>query len=338
MSDPETLWTDREAEENPALPPLPRAERGVLLEVGDWCAAEGCEAAALARAAMALGRLDGALAVTPEGQRAGALTRLAMAETEVLLWAVGTPLAPEDLGRDLMDVPAHVEPETLRLARWAVRRLQGRGRLDELRDFLGLQRVEQGAGGSGLLRPAGAEFDAAAREFEGRMAEVAKAHPLTQAAYGLALWRLSDLSPEGQEIEAACWAGRWMAADCVALAFAPLGHHGRPVWSAGGPPVERLGRWYRAVEQGAEAARQQFARLSGWSARAEVAVARIKGDNPARIIAALTAAPVLTTAMVEQAAGISRDTAERLLARMAAMGLVREITGAKRFRLWAAML
>ncbi len=40
--------------------------------------------------------------------------------------------------------------------------------------------------------------------------------------------------------------------------------------------------------------------------------------------------------MIEQAAGISRDTAERLLARMQDMGLVREITGASRFRIWAA--
>lgn len=46
----------------------------------------------------------------------------------------------------------------------------------------------------------------------------------------------------------------------------------------------------------------------------------------------------MSTAMVATAAGSSRDTAERLLARMAASGLVRELTGARRFRLWAARL
>ncbi len=56
------------------------------------------------------------------------------------------------------------------------------------------------------------------------------------------------------------------------------------------------------------------------------------GGQAARIIAALAVHPVLHTAKVEHMAAISRDTTERLLSRMEAMGLVREITGARRFR------
>jgi DNA-binding IclR family transcriptional regulator len=77
-------------------------------------------------------------------------------------------------------------------------------------------------------------------------------------------------------------------------------------------------------------------RLTDWAQAAREATAAIKGQNPARIIAALAAHPILHTAQVEDLAGISRDTAERLLSRMRGMGLVREITGARRFRLWAA--
>ena len=40
--------------------------------------------------------------------------------------------------------------------------------------------------------------------------------------------------------------------------------------------------------------------------------------------------------MIEARAGISRDTAERLLARLRDLGLAREVTGGRRFRLWAA--
>lgn len=58
----------------------------------------------------------------------------------------------------------------------------------------------------------------------------------------------------------------------------------------------------------------------------------IKGDNPARIVDALMTKPKATTEITEQIAGISRDTAERLLARTREIGLVREITGASRFR------
>lgn len=46
--------------------------------------------------------------------------------------------------------------------------------------------------------------------------------------------------------------------------------------------------------------------------------------------------PLMTTAMVEEQAGISRDTAERLLRGMQRDGLVREVTGTRRFRLWTA--
>ena len=41
---------------------------------------------------------------------------------------------------------------------------------------------------------------------------------------------------------------------------------------------------------------------------------------------------------VEAEAGISRITAERMLNRLAQMGLTREVTGGSRFRFWAANL
>ena len=77
-------------------------------------------------------------------------------------------------------------------------------------------------------------------------------------------------------------------------------------------------------------------RIADWAEDARRRTATIKGDNPARIIAALAAHPLMSTAMVETAAGTSRATAERLLARMYAQGVVREVTGTKRFRLWTA--
>ena len=59
-------------------------------------------------------------------------------------------------------------------------------------------------------------------------------------------------------------------------------------------------------------------------------------DREARVIAELAAQPLLSAAMLEAQTGISRDTAERLLARLRDLGLAREITGARRFRLWTA--
>ena len=55
------------------------------------------------------------------------------------------------------------------------------------------------------------------------------------------------------------------------------------------------------------------------------------------MITALAAQPLVSAATVEESAGISRMTAKRLLARMQEMGLIREVTGSRRFRVWSAM-
>uniref|UniRef100_UPI0022B918F8 helix-turn-helix domain-containing protein n=1 Tax=Paracoccus binzhouensis TaxID=2796149 RepID=UPI0022B918F8 len=127
---------------------------------------------------------------------------------------------------------------------------------------------------------------------------------------------------------------RAMAEGCEALRFVPLGRHGRAVWVDVGPPAERMARHLAAVTAALQDARHELARVADWQGRARAAMAGIKGDNPARVIQALAAHPILNAAMLEESAGISRDTAERMLARMRELGLAREITGGRRFRLW----
>lgn len=279
------------------------------------------------------------LAAIPGSEaRRGAITRLAMIEVEAMGWAAGRPIAADELGRDLMDARAGTDLAALHRARWAIARLQGRGRPDDLRGFLGLHRTDNADPCAPVtLRPGGAAFDAAAAEFGMGLAALADSHALIRAAYGSLLWRLADLSVEGEVIEPACWAARVIAEDCEAALFAPMAMAGRRLWiGGGGTPTERLSVWCDTVAHGAEASRQVIMRISRWSTQALRATAQIRGDNPARVIAALAARPLMPTAMVATDAGISRDTAERLLTRMAAMGLLREITGARRFRLWTA--
>lgn len=314
--------------------------RPALVDPLAWRRAEATQAPELARAAMALGQFDGALAMLDgPGLRPGSLSRLAIRETETLLWVAGTPLPAEDLGRDMMAARADSDPEALRAGRWAVRRLQGRGRLDDLRDFLALQ---AGPGPAAELpwrgRATGADFDAAEAAFRARLAEADMLHPLTRAAFGEVLWRLSDLSPEGELVEPAVWAAREMAATCENAGFVPFGTARRRLHLTGGEPAQRLAAWYAAVATGAREARTELARLAAWQAQALRMTSRIKGTNPARVIAALVATPLVTAAMVAESAEVSRDTAERLLTRLAGMDLVRETTGASRFRLWTARL
>lgn len=320
-----------------ALPPLPRAPRGRLIESRDWLRAEAQSARALAQAAMAVGRLDQMLAAMDRDHRAGATRRLALIEIEAMLWAQAIPMRREEIGRDLMEARADTDLEAMRLARWALRRLEGQGDLADLRGFLGLRRVDvAGLDDPIAPRPAGQDFDAAAAAFFEVLAELAPLHPISRAPVARIAWRLAEVSPPEDLIEAACWNARAMAEGCDALAFLPLGRHGRAVWNDGGEPEGRLQRHLAAAAAGADEARQALRRVADWAAEARRRTARIKGDNPGRIIAALSANPLMTTAMVEAATGTSRDTAERLLARMQAGGLVREVTGSRRFRLWSA--
>lgn len=317
--------------------PLPQADRRDLLRPKDWQGAEADLAGVLADAAMSAGRLDSMLAEMPDEARAGASRRLALIEVETMLWAQGTPLRREAIGRDLMEARADADLDAMHLARWALRRLEGQSQIKDLRGFLGLHRSDNPALQDTLAqRPAGLAFDESAEGFAQGQAMAERLHPLSRGPFHRMLWRLSDLSPTGDLVEAAVWSGRAMAIRSEALSFVPLGRHGRQVWGDTGTPPERLHRHLLAVTEGCAEARLHLRRVAEWAAEAVKRTEAIKGKNPARVIAALAAQPLMSTAMVEQATGTSRDTAERLLARMHQMGLVREMTGTRRFRLWAA--
>lgn len=308
-----------------------------LIDHAAWQDAQAANAVLLADAALAVGRLDHLIAALPDDRRRGAITRLALTEVEAMLWGQATPLRREEIGRDLMEARASTDLDAMKQARWAIRRLEGQTSLTNLRAFLALHRAEGDHLPSALHgRPTGRNFDESARDFLGVADRLADLHPIARACPARIAWRLADLSAVEDLIEGAVWTGRAMAAHCEALTFLPLGRHGRRIWLDGSAPAERMARHLDAVTQGAVDARRQLSRLSLWAEQARAATATIKGNNPARIIDALLTQPLMTTAMVEEHAGISRDTAERLLQRMQDNGLVREVTGTRRFRLWAA--
>lgn len=316
-----------------------RIPPGSPADAGAWLAAQAGCAADLAGAALAMGRLDQCLAQMPAGTRRGALHRLALLEAEAMLWAQGTPLSRDEIGLDLMAARAGTDLAAMAQARWAVRRLEGQGDPAALRGFLGLHRGE-GPGVAEALagRPAGADFDAAAEGFAKALAGLSGLHPLARAPAAAVLWRLAGLSPDHAPIESAVWQARMMALPCRALAFLPLGRAGHLGAGGSGDVAGRLARHLAGAARGADEALRHLTAVAAWAGRARMATARIKGDSPARIVAALAARPLMSAAMIEEECGLSRDTAERLLARMARMGLLREATGGRRFRLFAAAL
>ncbi len=67
-----------------------------------------------------------------------------------------------------------------------------------------------------------------------------------------------------------------------------------------------------------------------------VETADLSGRTPARLIDALAAQPMLAAPQAEADTGASRAAVQRNLDVLVARGLVREITGQGRFRVWAA--
>ncbi|MFD1480904.1 MarR family transcriptional regulator [Paracoccus nototheniae] len=314
-------------------------QRLSLADPAHWLAVQGAQIIALAEACRDLGRLEATIASLPEAEASGARDRLALIEVEAMLRAQGLMLGRDEIGREMLDARSGSDPEALRLARWAVRRLEGQGVLADLAAFLGLHRragADAMPGPDLELRPQGREFDAAAAEFLQAADGFGVLHPLARRPALLAAWRMAGMSLPGQMVEPAVWSARHMAAGGEGLRFVPMGRHGRRIWAGYGTPADRLAAHLAAVRAGAQDSRALILRLRDWSGRARAATAGIKGDNAARVIAVLAARPFVSAMETEARAGVSRPTAERMLKRLADLGLTRDVTGHRRFRLWTA--
>ena len=76
--------------------------------------------------------------------------------------------------------------------------------------------------------------------------------------------------------------------------------------------------------------------IEAWSARAEAAMAPLSGRTPPALRAVLAEWPLVSAPMAQNMTGASRAAVQRNLAWMEARGLIREVTGQGRYRMWRA--
>lgn len=309
------------------LAPLPRAERASILDAAGWRAAEASLSADLADLTFDLGRLAERVAVAGPG----AAQRLALAEASSLSWWSGDRVTADRLALWLSYRIGAAEEggEGLIRTAWAARRLaaagQGRGLVDVLATFLS----EEGRADPGLLADVAAELAA----LEG-------VHAVTRGAALCQLWRSLDERPDHlRGLEAAVLGARLAGPESGrgALPFLPLTLTGFSALTASGSPEARLAGWISGAHRAVLSALMTLERLAQWRARAESETADLQGRTPARLIAALAAHPTLAAPQAEAEAGTSRAAVQRNLDVLVARGLVREVTGQGRFRVWAAM-
>ena len=310
------------------LPPGPRAEPRETAILDDWRKAEADNAARLARVAGRLGGLDERLRRGPEGWR----HRLALIEAADLSWFAGDRIGPDRLALWIALRLSGVQDDTVALARvgWAVRRLIGGPRPEvDLAAFVDRRDPEN-------LADEAEPFADRAGGWLDLMAQAADLHPISRACMGFHLWSLAGLGQHGDRMEAAVTAARIAAGDGSGAIFAPLAMGGAGGLRAGGPPTVRLACWIDGMETACLTAMRQLDDTEAWSARAVAELASLSGRTPPALCAVLTEWPLVSAPMAEALTGASRAAVQRNLAWMEARGLIREVTGQGRFRMWKA--
>ena len=326
----EDLWfLPSPMEEGPDyLPPGPRAEQSETAILDDWRKAEAGNAARLARVADRIGVLDDRLRRGPEGWR----HRLALIEAADLSWFVGVRVGPDRLALWISMRLSGVQDDTAALARvgWAARRLTGGpGPEVDLSAFLEGRDPEN-------MADEAEPFANRAGEWLALMAQATDLHPLTRACMGFHLWSLAGLGQQGDWMEAAVTAARIAASEGKGTVFAPLAMGGAGGLRAGGPPAERLARWLDGMETACLTAMRHLNDIEAWAARAEAEMTLLSGKTPPALRAVLSEWTLVSAPMAEALTDASRAAVQRNLTWMEARGLIREVTGQGRFRMWRA--
>jgi hypothetical protein len=328
-SDDDLWFLPGPIEEEPNdLPPGPRAEPRETAVLDNWRKAEAGHAARLARVAGRLGALDDRLRRGPEGWR----HRLALIEAADLSWVAGDRVGPDRLALWISMRLSGVYDDVAALARvgWAVRRLTGGpGPEVDLSAFLVRRDPEN-------LSDEAEPFADRAGGWLDLMAQAVDLHPITRACLGFHLWSLAGLGQHGDRMEAAVTAARIAASEGNGTVFAPLAMGGAGGLRAGGPPYDRFARWLAGMETACLTAVRHLDDIETWAVRAEAEMTRLSGKTPPALRAVLTEWPLVSAPMAEALTGASRAAIQRNLGWMEAHGLIREMTGQGRYRMWRA--
>lgn len=331
---------------SPDAPPIPRADRRALIDLPDWLRAESAQAATLARLSARFGALDDRLLRAPPGWR----HRLALMETADLSWLSGDRISADQLAlwQALHLAGVQQEPQALARAGWAFRRLSGGpGPETGLAAFLGRQEPAAREDGNerplDLAGPEGMALSDLIATWADQMAGAEALHPISRAAVAFHIWGIVGLSGAvigaAAVMESAVVAARLAAIEAAGGAlFLPLALGGTAALRSGGDPAARLARWYAGAEQATRTAMRHLDRLEAWQRRAGYALSDRSGRTPVRLINTLANWPLVSAPMAESETGTSRAAVQRNLMMMEDAGLIREVTGQARYRIWTADL
>ncbi|NOD93827.1 hypothetical protein GS636_13630 [Ruegeria sp. HKCCD4884] len=331
-SEEEDLWflPPDEVEEKDYFLPGPRSDQRLLFDPRDWRAAQSELSSELADLALSFGALDERLRAGPKGWT----HRLALMETSDLGWWTGDRVSVDRLAlwTGLRIGATHDDVQSLFRAGWAVRRLSSGAAPAEGGWETGLTAfLDRLAQGSDAAPDAIVDLAEVMRGVEGL-------HPITQSAIAFHAWR-AIAQGVGQDTEAAVIAARHAATmGRGGAVFMPLALSGPGALRGAGEPAEKLGAWIRGAGQAALAGLLHLDRVSAWEAKARDVTQDLSGRTPPRLIEALTSWPMVSAPLAEDLTEASRAAVQRNFDLFSRRGLVREVTGQGRYRVWTAAL
>ena len=335
------------------LPPGPPPEAKESDVVDAWRAAEAGQAAQLARVSARLGILDERLRRGPAGWR----QRLALIEAADLSWLTQDRIGLDRLSLYMALRVSTVTDDAQALYRigWTVRRLTGgpaplacRTGVGDLETFLDRrdrsgqgERFEDAKAPSRVAEMAEREaFKDRAAGWLAMMDQAEDLHPVTRACMGFHLWHVAELSPVDDPLEAAVTAARVAIADLApsgsapGAIFAPIAMGGGGGFRTIGDPPARLARWLNAMESATFAALRKLEEIEAWAAVAARTMVPLSGKTPPMLRDIFTSWPLVSVQMAEKLTGAHRATVQRNIDWMEERGLIREVTGQGRYRMW----
>lgn len=327
---PASLYDASEPEEDPWFAEedlveddIPRLDRAYLtkpmFDSRDWVDAQHQLSVDLAAAAHVYGRLVERLSLLPQGM----IHRIALQEVSELGWWTGGRIPLERL---CLYVARRIGPDEdaqqLGSASWAYRRLVSQGR------------PHDGSWDTRLSAFLGLRGDKIASICD-VMEATEPMHPFTEAAILMHAWRVVGEGRAAVDMEAAVLAAKHAALDGP---FAPLALAGGTALRGQGTPAAKLGAFYRGIEQAALAALLLIKRVGDWELRGQQALSEKIGRTPSALIKLFTEWPTITAPLAEEQLNANRATIQRNFELLASHGLIREITGQDRYRVWTASI
>jgi HTH DNA binding domain len=324
LEDDEASFLPDDDERETTGRPSTRAERGGLFDPGQWLESQGGLSGDLAAACLAFGRLDARLGIAGEGMR----LRLALQEVADLGWLSGARIGVERLSLFIaLRVGAGDDAALLAQYAWSVRRLTGQGKLEgnggwpaRLAAFLGFE-------GDAIL------------DLAETMVGTEALHPITQAAFLFHAWKMAGAERNARDIEGGVTAAR-LAGEKLGRGalFLPLALGSGTALRGQGSVMARLAAFYRGAEQASLSALMMIDRMADWEQRAQDVLKDCSGRTPGELVRVFARWPMVSAPMAEAHVGASRAAVQRNLDLLTARGVIREITGQGRYRIWTAAL